>query len=120
MVLNMRLGRRRDQRRYAKQLEEMGLPRDEAAAMKQMDRDAVLDQLAQIQDEKKAQLKAAGVDIASLVPRIGQHIQWIDIPEMVFRVVDFDRGRTTVDLSAGSHSIEAGSKTEAYGYLLVE
>ena len=39
---------------------------------------------------------------------------------MVFRVVDFDRSGTTVDLDAGSHSVEAGSKAEPYGYLLVE
>ena len=98
----------------------MGLTRDEVAAMKEMDSDTVLDRFAQIQDENRAQLKAAGVDTDSLVPQIGRHIQWIDITQMVFRVVDFDGSGTTVDLDAGSQSIEAGSKTGAYGYLLVE
>ncbi len=103
----MRLGRWRDQKRYAKQFREMGLTRDEVAAMKEMDSDTVLDRFAQIQDENRAQLKAAGVDTDSLVPQIGRHIQWIDIKQMVFRVVDFDGSGTTVDLDAGSQSIEA-------------
>jgi hypothetical protein len=88
--------------------------------MKGMDTHDIVDQLSQIQEENKAQLKAAGLDTGSLVPRVGEHIRWIDIPQMVFRVVDFDRCGTTVDLDAGSQSIEAGSQTGAYGYLVVE
>jgi hypothetical protein len=116
----MRLGRWRDQRRYAKQFREMGLTRDEVAAMKEMDRDTLLDRFAQIQDENKARLNAAGFDTDSLVPQIGQHIQWIDITQMVFRVVNFDRNGTTVDLDAGPQSVKARSEFASYGYLLVE
>lgn len=114
----MRLGEWGARRRYAKQLREMGLTRDQIAAMKEMDGETLLAHLGQMQDENKAQLNKAGIDIDSLVPQVGLHIQWVDITQMVFRVVDFDRNGTTVDLDAGT--VEAKSMVEPYGYLLVE
>ena len=98
----------------------MGLTRDEVLAMKEMDRDALLDRFAQIQDENKAQLEAAGFDTDALTLQVGTHCEWIDVNQMVFRVVSFDRSDTTVDLNAGVQSVEARSETGAYGYLLVE
>ena len=88
--------------------------------MKEMDGDAVLDRIAQIQNENKEELKAAGLDPDSLIPQIGLHIQWIDIAQMAFRVVEFDRHGTTVDLDAGPQSVKARSPFAPYGYLLVE
>ena len=116
----MKLGGWRDQKRWAKQFREMGLTRDELTAMKEMDSDAVLERIGQNQDENKEELKAAGLDTDSLIPQIGLHIRWIDIAQMVFRVVEFDRHGTTVDLGAGPQSVKARGEFEPYGYLLVE
>ena len=98
----------------------MGLAPDDVAAMKEMDGDAVTERFAEIRDENMAQLEAAGVDTESLVLQVGTHCEWIDVVQMVFRVVDFDRNETTIDLDAGAESVKAKSMTEPYGYLLVE
>jgi hypothetical protein len=56
----------------------------------------------------------------SSIPEVGKHIQWIDVLETVFRVIDFDRNGTTVNLNKGAAGVMAKSETEPYGYLLVE
>lgn len=103
-----------------KQFREMGLTREAIAAMKNMDKDRLLDEFSRMQDEAKAQLDAAEIDPDSFVPTIGGHIQWIDVVQMVFRVLDFDRHGTTVDLDAGSDGVKPKSEIEPYGFLLVE
>ncbi len=39
---------------------------------------------------------------------------------MAFRVIDFDRNDTTVDLDGGAETVKAKSQFQPYGYLLVE
>jgi hypothetical protein len=73
----------------------------------------------QARDDNTAQLEAAGADSQS-IPIVGVHCAWIDVNQMVFRVLDFDRNETTVDFDAGSGGVHAKSSTAPYGYLLVE
>lgn len=72
----------------------------------------------QVRDDT-AQVEAAGPDSQS-IPLVGVHFAWIDVTQMVFRVLDFDRNETTVDFAAGARGVRAKSRTGAYGYLLVE
>ena len=61
----------------------MGLTPDDVAAMKDMDRDASIERVAQVQDENKAQLAAAGIDTDSLTLEVEKHCESIDVVQMV-------------------------------------
>lgn len=50
-------------------------------------------------------------------PEIGRAIKWTDIVGHVFRVLEFDRGGTTV---GPSDKVKASGRFKPYGYLLVE
>jgi hypothetical protein len=53
----------------------------------------------------------------SITPEVGRGIKWVDIVGQVFRVLEFDRGGTTI---GADNKVTATSSFEPYGYLLVE
>lgn len=111
---------RNEFKRIAKQ---MGLNNEQTDRLKDSmakGDDAVMQTIKEIQNEQKAVLRAKGIDYSNTTPAIGKEIQWSDVLSMVFRVVDFDRNGTTVDIDKGGSSVVAKSPTEPYGYLLVE
>lgn len=110
----------RTQKDLMRQFREMGLTRSEIIALKKMDRDDVIKEFERIQEERRADLLASGVNVNTTVPIVGNEIRWSDVVQMAFRVLEFDRNDTVVDLDKGAKSIKAKSETEPYGYLLVE
>jgi hypothetical protein len=82
--------------------------------------EATLGAITEIQAEHREALRAQGIDYSNTTPEIGKEIQWSDVLSMAFRVIDFDRNGTTVDLDGGAESVKAKSQLQPYGYLLVE
>lgn len=108
------------QKDLMKQFREMGLTRNEITELKKMDRDEVIKEFERILGERRTELQTSGADANSRIPTIGKEIRWIDIVKMVFRVLDFDRNNTTINLDEGPQSAKPKSAVEPYGYLLVE
>jgi hypothetical protein len=98
---------------FVKRLEGIGLTREQISELRDMDRDSATRWIKEFQQNLVKIPK-------NFVPEIGKDISWIDIAEMVFRVLDFDRNDTFIDLNKGAESVRAKSETQPYGYLLVE
>ncbi|MEN6335596.1 MAG: hypothetical protein ABFE01_15200 [Phycisphaerales bacterium] len=81
------------------------------------DRAAAECRIASAQARSKAALRIMGVDIDTMIPVIGQHIQWSDIIGQVFRVREFDPGDTVLQADG---QVSAKTLAQPYGYLLVE
>lgn len=107
--------------RHAKAIASTGLTAEEfALAQRDLargDHAAVVQRIAQSQEQKKAALRSAGIDIDAVIPEIGHQIAWSEIVGHVFRIREFDRGGTTI-IPTGE--VRARSATEPYGHLLVE
>lgn len=100
-----------------------GMSPDQVARLKQslsQGDEAKLAAITEIQAEQREALRAQGIDYSNTTPEIGKEIQWSDVLSMAFRVIDFDRNGTTVDLDGGAETVKAKSKFQPYGYLLVE
>jgi hypothetical protein len=81
------------------------------------DHESGVQRFATAQERHRATLLEQGIDPFAIIPVIGQDIKWTDIVRQVFRVLEFDRADTTV-LADGN--VKAATRTEPYGYLLVE
>lgn len=100
-----------------------GMSPDQVTRLKQslsQGDEAKLAAITEIQAEQREALRAQGIDYSNTTPEIGKEIQWSDVLSMAFRVIDFDRNGTTVDLDGGAETVKAKSKFQPYGYLLVE
>lgn len=96
------------------------LSKDDVASLKKLDRESRVKHFSKLQDERKSELLSTGIDISKMVPTIGNEIRWLDIIEMAFRVLEFDRNDTTLDLDKGPEKVKAKSEIEPYGFLLVK
>lgn len=100
-----------------------GMSPDQVTRLKQslsQGDEATLEAITEIQAEQREDLRAQGIDYSNTTPEIGKEIQWSDVLSMAFRVLDFDRNGTTVDLDGGAETVKAKSQFQPYGYLLVE
>jgi len=95
---------------FVKRLETIGLTKEQIAELTRMDRSSAIEWIKEFQSNLSKPPKG-------FVPEIGKHIEWVDIVEMVFRVLDFDRSKTVITPDGQVH---ASTKTQPYGYLLVE
>ena len=68
------------------------------------------------QEQVRSQLREQGIDIGSVVMAIGRDCKWSDILRQVFRVLEFDRGTTTI----GPDGRPKAANLNPYGCLLVE
>jgi len=105
-----------------KSLEDSGLTPEEVSLvqedLRKGNHEAGVQQIATAQERLRTKFKeATDIDLFAIIPVIGQDIKWTDIVRQVFRVLEFDRADTTV-LADGS--VKAATRTEPYGYLLVE
>ena len=111
------------QRRQARrELGGLGFDSDEmsliANDLKAGNHDAVLERIAASQERKREIFKeATGIDLADVVPTIGEEISWQDVHLQIFRVMEFDRADTTI---GANDEVKAKSMFSPYGYLLVE
>jgi len=107
--------------RAEKEMRTLGLSPDEVESvleeLRSGNQDAVLQRLAEIQEQQRAGLLAAGVDVRAMTPEIGRDIEWTDIVRHVFRVLEFDRGGTII---GPGDTVKASSLFKPYGYLLAE
>lgn len=118
-----KLGIWASRKEFKRIVHDMGLNKEQAARLKNSlphGNDAIVQTIKDIQAEQRATLHSQGIDYNDTVPEIGKDIQWKDILGMAFRVVDFDRNGTTVDLDGGAETVRAKSRFKPYGYLLVE
>lgn len=105
-----------------KSLEDSGLTPKEVSLvqedLRKGDQESAVQRITTAQEQQRTKFeKATGIDPFAIIPVIGQDIEWTDIVRQVFRVLEFDRADTTV-LADGS--VNAATRTEPYGYLLVE
>ena len=61
--------------------------------------------------------KTTGLDFKDLFPEIGQEFSWSEIVHHTFRIIDFDKDGTKI---GPNNQVIAKSKSNSYGYLLVE
>jgi hypothetical protein len=61
--------------------------------------------------------KPTGLDFKDSFPEIGQEFSWSEIVHHTFRVIDFDKNGTKI---GPNNQVIAKSKSNSYGYLLVE
>jgi len=86
--------------------------------LKKGNHEAAGQKIATAQERHKKSFKeATGIDVGNIVPEIGKEISWSDIVNHVFRVLEFDRNKTTIDKN---NQVKAKSKFEPYGYLFAE
>jgi hypothetical protein len=82
------------------------------------DHEAAAQKIAKVQEQHRRNFKeATGVDVKDIIPEIGKEISWADIVNHAFRVLEFDRNKTTIDKN---NQVKAKSSFKPYGYLLVE
>ena len=67
--------------------------------------------------KREAFKRVTGVDVRNLTPVLGRDTSLEPVVRQVFRVLDFDKGHTSID-EAGC--IHASSQFEPYAFLLVE
>jgi hypothetical protein len=103
-------------------LEDSGLTPEEVSLvqedLRKGNREAGVQRIATAQERQRTKFKeATGMNPFSTILVVGQDIKWTDIVRQVFRVLELDRADTTV-LADGN--VKAATRTEPYGYLLVE
>jgi len=108
-------------RRAMNEIHKLGLPPNEVEKVQEElrsgDRDAAVQRIANIQEVRRADLLAKGVDIQAMTPEIGGDLKWTDIVRQVLRVLEFDRAGTII---GPGDTVKAASSSKPYGYLLVE
>jgi len=104
---------------FIKKLQQAGLTRDDIIHLKKMDRESAIQWIAQFQEKQRSDLSQNNVS-EEFIPEIGKDIAWLDIVEIAFRVLDFDRNGTIYSPDGDPEEIKAKSATEPYGYLLIE
>ncbi|MCX5637392.1 MAG: hypothetical protein NTX52_06835 [Planctomycetota bacterium] len=113
-------------RKQRKQIREdemfgLGLSSEEDKAIKNDlasgNRSSAVQHLQEAQERQRASLLEQGIDPFAVILVIGKDIKWTDIVRQVFRVLEFDRADTTVLADA---TVNSATRTEPYGYLLVE
>ena len=108
-------------RRRLAEIKKLGLAPDDLKAvtehLQRGDRDAAIERIAAVQDRDRAELRSRGLDLSAITPEVGRDIQWTDIIRHVFRVLEFDRAGTTVDVG---NTVKPVSALAPYGYLVVE
>jgi len=111
--------RKQIQEAYSKK--ELGLNQEEAQSLQDDlasgNRSAGIARIKEAQDRQRASLLEQGIDPFTIIAVIGQDIKWTDIIRQVFRILEFERGDTTVLADA---TVKATTPDEPYGYLLVE
>lgn len=115
-----RLDRWHVNRDFVKRLESFGLTQDQIKSLRKMDRDSAIQWIAEYQADKRSEVSSEIKEPDKPIPEIGREIQWFDIVEVVFRVLEFDRNGTILPPDGLPKDIVAKSKTGPYGYLLVE
>jgi len=107
--------------RAEKEMRTLGLSPDEVEivqeGLRSGNRDAAIQRLAEIQEQRRVDLLAAGVDVRAMTPEIGRDFKWTDIVRHVFRVLEFDRAGTII---GPGDTVKAASSLKPYGYLLAE
>jgi hypothetical protein len=79
---------------------------------------SVEQRIATAQERQRKKFKeTTGVDVKDIIPEIGHEISWADIVNHAFRVLEFDRGSTTIQQNG---QVKAQGSFKPYGYLLVE
>lgn len=105
-----------------KAINDLGLTTEEGSLIQEDlqkgNHEAGVQRIATAQELKRKKFKeSTGVDMSDITPDIGREISWADIVNHVFRVLEFDRGNTTIEQN---DQVKAQSSFEPYGYLLVE
>ena len=90
-------------RRYEKELAKLGLDPQERALIEadiaRGDHEGATARIAAAQEKQRAAFAAkTGIDPRTIVPMVGRQISWSDVVRHVFKVCEFDRAGTTVDL----------------------
>lgn len=118
---NQKVSAQRLKDRAEKEMRRLGLSPDEVQivqeGLRSGNRDAAIQRIAEIQEQQRAELLVAGVDVRAMTPEIGRDIAWTDIVSHVFRVLEFDRNGTII---GPGHAVKASSLSKPYGYLLAE
>jgi hypothetical protein len=105
-----------------KSVKDLGLTPEEGSLiqgdLRKGDQESAVQRITTAQERERTKFKeATGIDPFAMIPVVGQDIKWTDIVRQVFRVLEFDRADTAV-LADGT--VKAATRTEPYGYLLVE
>ena len=104
-----------------KEMRTVGLSQNEVESVQEElrsgNQESAIQRIAEIQEQKRADLLVEGVDIRAMTPEIGRDIAWTDIVRHVFRVLAFDRNGTII---GPGDTVKASSLFKSYGYLLVE
>lgn len=102
-------------------MREYGLTQDEAEAAERSsaigDEESAIKYFEDARDRQFEALREQGIDPDSIVPMIGKDIAWSDIVRQVFRVLEFDRGATTMTEDG---TVKAASSMLPYGTLRVD
>lgn len=80
-------------------------------------REAALQLITEVQERQREELLEKGLDVSAMTLEIGRDCKWSEIISQVFRVLEFDRLKTTVDSNG---KIKTPSQFDHYGHLLVE
>lgn len=102
--------------------EDLGLTSEEVSLiqedLRKDNQEAAVQRIAAAQEQGRMKFKeSTGIDIRDITPEIGCMISWAKIVNHVFRVLEFDRGGTTI---GQNDQVEPLSSSKPYGYLLVE
>ncbi|MDQ2986188.1 MAG: hypothetical protein M3R13_05635 [Armatimonadota bacterium] len=80
------------------------------------DKEEGIARIEEINEARREELKAQGVDLEAFTPEIGRDFEWSFVVRQVFSVLEFTRGNTMIGPDGMPKST---GWTDPYGYLLV-